>query len=163
MTDLQGNATEEISNSITELYALRANYIINKDISGQKSMHTNTFECIATDGKRYPEQRWEQDIQLENKANDYKFSVFEIEKIDVDDLSTIVYVTRRCAGVNNRGKSFNTEIRLRDEWSFQGADLKLNVSETISRRVWLNGIEMTISEIRPKHAILLQGCGDYEK
>lgn len=163
MSEQFGNGTKDFRDKITALYADRARFIVDKDLASQKLMHASGFECIATDGKRYKESRWEQDIELENQANEYKFSVYAIEKIVDTNGGAVVYITRRCAGTNNKGKSFNTEIRLRDEWVAEGSDIKIQVSETISRRVWLNGVEMTIAAMRPKSAILMQGCGDYEK
>lgn len=160
MAKASGTASKKVVKEITGLYAQRADYIVAKDVVGQKAMHAKGFECISTDGKRHTESRWERDIELEN-ANDYKFSVYQIEKVSETSDSVIAYVTRRCAGINNKGKSFNTEIRLRDEWLVE-AGLKLRSSETISRRVWLDGVEMSMVSIRPTNTVLLQGCGDYE-
>jgi hypothetical protein len=160
MASTSGKASNKVLKEITRLYSKRAGFIVSKDVSGQKAMHAKDFECIATDGKRHPQSRWERDIELEN-SNDYKFSVYQIDKVAESADSTVVYVTRRCAGANNKGKAFNTEIRLRDEWVAE-AGLKLRLSETISRRVWLDGVEVSMIAIRPSNVVLLQGCGDYE-
>lgn len=157
-----GNAGEELSRRIADEYSKRAQFITDKNVAGQKSMHAAGFECIATDGRRYPEQRWQQDIELENSMNDYRFSVYSIEKISEADQRVVVDVTRKCSGFNNNKKSFNTEIRLRDEWISESGSLKMMTSETIVRRVWLDGVEMSMGQMRPDARVLLQGCGDYE-
>lgn len=162
MTEQFGNADAALQQRIATKYRDRAAFITAKDLPGQKSMHATAFESIATDGTRHTQQRWDHDIELENRLNNYTFSVYSLEKIVSASDVVVVFATRKCAGTNNKGKAFNTEIRLRDEWISEGNELKIRLSETISRRVWLDGVEMSISQMRPQASVLVQGCGDYE-
>lgn len=158
-----GNATEKQLQDFKELYNVQAKAIVSKNIEILKKLHSPKFISVGTDGNKYPESEWEESILMENEANNYLQTVYTINKVSIYDDVAVVYVKRRCAGKNNKEKSFNTEIELRDTWKIsQDGSWLMQESETITRKLFLNGIEVTPTILRSPNQVMLQGCGDVE-
>ena len=157
-----GSATEDQRNIFQQLYNEQASAIISKDLNRLKTFHLDDFKTIGTDGRQHPESDWERDISLDNEANNYAHSVYSLDKLNIEGDEAVVYATRGCAGTNNMNNSFNTEVRIVDRWKNVDGTWKMMQSETVSRKLKLNGIDVTIDEIRPEARHMLQGCGDMQ-
>jgi hypothetical protein len=148
--------------SIKEIYNTQANSILNNDIDTLISLHSDKFFAIPLDGSKRNANEWAKSVQREMNEHDYRQVTYEIQKITTDDDASIsVYATRRCSGVNSAGSAFNTEVDLRDEFLFIDNNLLMRSSETVSRKLWLNGDRIQIERV-PEIVAMVQGCSDQE-
>jgi hypothetical protein len=149
---------------ITEMYDAQAKAILSNDLDGITSLHTKDFFAVPLDGSKRSAEEWAASVKREMEQHEYRQVTYEIEKITTNEDNNItVFVTRRCAGVNSEGKAFNTEVSLQDIFTGEGGDaLLMRRSETVSRKLWLNGNRVQVERI-PEIVAMVQGCSDWEK
>lgn len=144
-----------------EIYAKQAVATLAGSVDDILKLHAPNFFSVPLNGKKASEANWAASVQHDIDAHKYLQVTYEIEKITNNKSVCTVYSTRRCSGINDKNKSFNTEVRLKDDFILanDGAWL-MQSSETVSRSLWLDGVRLGLEQI-PGVIALEQGCSDH--
>jgi hypothetical protein len=156
-----GNVSTNDASIFNEIYKKQSEAVVSKDMDTLKNMRTDNFVTVGTDGKEYHKAEWAQDVQFENEIHDYSHNVYSINKVNIDNNgNAVVHATRRSSGINNARSPFTSSVDIIDEWIKDGDDFKLNKSETVGRKLFINGQFVGVGNIHGPQRVLLQGCGD---